>query len=100
MDTSEGKQVWDYSIFVQGVFGRNRKVKRELFNIAKHLDSPLPLDQALALMDAKLVKLKFKGAYSYKLEERTGSVKNEGGFEIYTTNLFGNTKLLKEGTVN
>jgi hypothetical protein len=100
MNNDQGTEVFCYDIFVDGVFGRNRKAKREMFSVGKHLPAKLELSVALNLMDAKLKDLKFKGAYSYMLKERRGFVKNEGGFEIYTTNIFGDSIELRRGTVD
>ncbi len=97
MKNQDGRQVTCYYIHVNGVFGRNRKAKTETFDLAKHLDAPLQMEQVKELMEAKLSSLKFKSDYTYKVVERTGHVKNEGGTEIYTTNLFGGQKVLLSG---
>jgi hypothetical protein len=97
---SDGKQVYCYDLHVNGVFGRNRKAKREMFKLAKHLDSTLTTEQALALAEVKLKEIKLKGSYSYSLTERIGRVKSDSGFEIYTTDLFGGSKTLSRGSGN
>jgi hypothetical protein len=97
---TDGKQVYCYDLHVNGVFGRNRKAKREMIKLAKHLDAALTLEQALALADAKLKEIKLKGEYRYSVTERIGRVKNDSGFEIYTTDLFGGSKTLTQGNGN
>lgn len=97
MHNDDGKLVYTYDLFLNGIFGRNRKAKRELFTVAKHLDKPLTDSEAIALMEAKIKDIKVKGSYTYRLVERHGRLKNEGGFEIYTTGLFTDTRDIVQG---
>lgn len=92
MNNDDGKLVYTYDLFINGIFGRNRKAKRELFTVAKYLDKPLTDSEAIALMEAKIKDIKLKGSYTYKLAERQGRLKKEGGFEIYTTSLFSDSR--------
>lgn len=76
------KVVNEYRVFVVGLFGRNRSVKREGFSLVE-----LPVDQAL-LNESDLDKLVAEKIASIKLKYGTVSVnvnevtyKNEYGFE-------------------
>ncbi len=82
------KPVICYYFFIKGLFGRNRKVKQEMFYVKKYAELPLTKDQAIALMNEKLKELKPKGQHFVKLLSRNGTLKNDNGFEIYTTALF------------
>ena len=51
-----------YSLFVHGLFGRNRTAKREFFDlIEKHVGEPILTDSELTpLVDAKLTDIRLK----------------------------------------
>lgn len=90
--------VYDYNLHVNGIFGRKRKAQRELFTIVKHSAEKLSADEVKVLMDKKLAEIKLKGKYS--LQERVGTIENDGGFEIYSTNLFlGDSSYLFSGVM-
>jgi hypothetical protein len=51
----------DYQIMVSGVWGRNRKVKRELFKLERVLATmPIPLDKLQEMARAKMREIKLR----------------------------------------
>lgn len=95
----DGALVFCYDVYVNGLFGRNRKIKHEGFSLAKHLSNKLTIAEVHALMEAKLKAIKLKGSYSFSLVERQGRLKNENGVEIYRTGLFTDRKTLIKGDI-
>mgnify|MGYP003645050453 CR=1 FL=1 len=88
-----------YYFFIKGVFGRNRKEKQELFYVKKYSPTKLDLETVKSLMNEKLKELKPKGEFTVKLIAREGTLKNDGGFETYTTQLMVDNALLLEKRV-
>lgn len=86
-----------YYFFVKGLFGRNRKVKTEMFYVKKHSLTPLTPEEARELMNEVLkTEVKPKGEYQVKLVEHNGTLENDSGVQIYSTNLFGAKTLFLE----
>jgi len=83
------REVLTYSLLVHGIFGRNRRVKRELFILAKHQAEPLTMEQLMPLMRAKLavIKLKPGGAFHVREQPMTLEVR-EMGERTYTVESF------------
>lgn len=73
------KTVYDYDLHVSGLFGRNRKAKREMFTVSR-LGEKLTLEDAIKLAEAKLKEIKLSGVFS--LYEREGTIDEDG---IYST---------------
>jgi hypothetical protein len=84
-----------YFFYIKGLFGRNRKVKTESFYIKKHTTEKIDLETLNKLMSDMLRNtVKPKGEFQVKLMERVGTLENDNGIEIYSTNLIGGQKTL------
>lgn len=90
----EKTNVTCYYFFISGLFGRNRKVKQEMFYVKKQSEVKLDLEHVKALMNEKLKELKPKGEFIVKLIERDGTIENDSGVQIYTTKIEFNKKPL------
>ena len=83
------REVLTYSLAVRGVFGRNRKSKFEMFTLAKHQAEPLPLEQLMAMMRAKLVEMKVKPGAKVSVREQPMTLEvREMGERTYTVESF------------
>ena len=61
------KQVYEYTIYIKGIFGRNRSVKFQGFPLFKgmnDLDTMMEVDQAKQLFESRLPFLGFKKGYA------------------------------------
>lgn len=90
------KTVYCYDLHVNGLFGRNRKVKRESLNVVKHSETKLSLDVVIELAKKELERLKLKG--NFALYEREGTIENDNGCEIYSTMLAFGAKPIWNGS--
>jgi hypothetical protein len=52
------KNVFDYTLYVKGIFGRNRTSKFQGFPLAKEQENKLPLETVRLLMEQNMPKLK------------------------------------------
>ena len=101
METSSERKVLRYECRVNGLFGRNRKVKFEIFALVKECDpaAPMVLDALMPIFRAKLAEIKFKGGVaSIDVSPITLTVYS-GGERTYTTEsyaLLSSTKLYSE----
>lgn len=90
------KTVYCYDLHVNGLFGRNRKVKRDMLTVVKHNENKLDLEAVIELAKKELERVKLKG--SFALYEREGTIENDGGIEIYSTKLVFGAKPIWTGT--
>jgi hypothetical protein len=97
---SNKRTIYTYHLSLNGLFGRNRKVKHDMFKLIDDLSEPLTREAALALADNKIKELKVKGQAHYFLYEREGTVEYDSGIRIYSTDLFGGQKEIQRGTIN
>ena len=70
----ETRTVNKYSVFVHGLFGRNRTAKREVFNLTEiPVDDPILMDTELSrIVDAKLLEIRLKhGSISVTVNQVT-----------------------------
>lgn len=91
---------WVYTMYVQGVFGRNRKVKVEavvLAEVEKAKPQPM-LPELTPRLDAALVKLRMKGPHVVKIvrTEETVTPASEGRLGCRSFMMFKGVELLKE----
>lgn len=68
---SNKRNALNYVLWVNGLFGRNRRVKTDSFPLAEGVDSSTPkaLDDLMPLFRAKLAEIKFKRGVA-RLEEQ------------------------------
>lgn len=90
----EKTNVTCYYFFINGLFGRNRKAKQEMFYVVKHSPVKVDLEQVKALMNEKIKALKPRGEFVVKLVEQDGTIENDSGVNIYTTKIEFNKKPL------
>ena len=62
------REVFDYVLYVRGVFGRNRKEKRETFRIYRAPDTLVNLDKILADAMAKCAEIKLKAGATIAID--------------------------------
>lgn len=87
----ENKQiVYDYDLHVNGIYGRKRKIQRDLFNLVSRSPTKVPLAEVEAALAKKLAEIKLVG--SYRVFEREGELDDH----FYTTKLvFGARPILQ-----
>ena len=84
----EERKILRYKLVVKGLYGRNRKVKFELFTLVKECDpaTPKTLDELMPMYKAKLVEIKFKGGSAWIEEDPiTLNTHDMGDGKSYTT---------------
>jgi len=85
------KNVYDYRLYVKGIFGRNRTIKFQSFELTLDSEMPLTPESILTLAETKLNTIKLKGPYWFKVVEQLCNI--EGDFKSFM--LFSD-KVLKE----
>lgn len=71
VERSDKRTVYDYSVWVRGVFGRNRTVKFATFTVARReADARLTDEEAIALMRAKVSEIRLKAGSLMGVDER------------------------------
>jgi coenzyme F420-reducing hydrogenase alpha subunit len=83
-----------YYFFITGLFGRNRKVKQDMFYVKRQSEVKLDLEQVKDLMNEKIKTLKPKGEFTIKLLEQNGTIENDSGVQIHTIKIEFNKKPL------
>jgi hypothetical protein len=91
------KQVFTYTLFVKGVFGRNRTVKFESFDLTGDNDAPLNLDDIGLLATQKAEEINLRKGSWFKIAERKEMISQDGIFAVRKTDLFGDQKVITEG---
>lgn len=69
MKPGETKAVVEYSMHVVGLWGRNRKMKRELFSLKELCEQPLSMDEVRTLARAKCLEIKLKPGAKLQVRE-------------------------------
>jgi len=92
-------KVYDYILFVDGLFGKNRKPRTEVFDLAKDQMKPLTLEQVTELYQKKIASLNLRGKVSLKVTEQPCETENMGGYTSKQFMLFTDKQLIKE-TIN
>jgi hypothetical protein len=80
-----------YDMRVNGLFGRNRKVKSESFKLAEvPADAPLAVETVRELATKKLNEVKVKGRAAIRVMERAQSVelRESSGGSLYEVRSF------------
>lgn len=72
-------KVYEYRLFIKGLFGRNRKVKFESFLLTEDKESQLSVEELEKLLEAKLKELKVKGVALIKVVETPCEIENMDG---------------------
>ena len=89
------RKVYDLTLVVKGVFGRNRNVKFETFKIERReADARFTNEAAIAAAQAKIIEIKLKFG-QYKVVER--EVEIEGVWERFA--LFSGERAIASGSV-
>lgn len=70
-----------YTLWLEGTWGRNRKAKRENFELVE-VENELTNDELKIKLESKLSQLKPKGEYSIKVTVSDMFIKNCGGVQI------------------
>jgi hypothetical protein len=86
------QQVFDYTLYVSGIFGRNRTKKFKGFPLLKDSPSQISLENLLALMDSTLNQIKLKPGAHIKVVEQPVTI--EGEFKTFMC--FSDITLLKK----
>jgi len=94
----EPRQVFAYSLYIKGVFGKNRSVKFKGFPLIIDCDNKMTMNQLQPLLDDKINKLKPKSPAWFKLVEREETLEKLDGYEIRTAALYQG-KILVEKTI-
>ncbi len=84
------REILRYQLCVKGIFGRNRKVKFEIFTLVKECDpsKPMTLDALMPLYRAKLAEIKFKGGVARITEDPLTVEENVIGTKVFTSESF------------
>lgn len=84
---SEKQNVFDYTLFIKGLFGRNRSIKFDSFKLAEDCAEKMPLDQVRKLTEEKIGKLKPKGNYWIKVCEYPSEIELMDGVRFKSTRI-------------
>jgi len=100
------KQIFTYTLYISGVFGRNRKAKREHLKLYEaEQDKAQPADAELReLAQSKLAQIKAKPGLTWKIvkqAEKLQSYETEDGSVLETRSfqLFTDQTVLASGAV-
>lgn len=89
---------YDYTVWVTGVFGRNRSTKFEGFKIAEDLPEPLSDSEVLERAEKILKDKKVRPGAKYKIAEQPLELKKEGIFTVKSFRLMSD-RVIKVGIV-
>lgn len=81
------KNVTDYTLFIKGLFGRNRTVKFESFKLAEDCETPKTLEEIRLLTESKLAALKPKGSFWFKVCRYESELHDEDGYKWKSTRI-------------
>lgn len=81
------KNVTDYTLFIKGLFGRNRTVKFESFKLAEDCETPKTIEEVRILAEQKLAALKPRGNYWFKVCQYQSELHNEDGYQWKSTRI-------------
>lgn len=101
METNK-KEVWDYTLYIKGIYGRNRSVKFGNFDLVKQSEEKRDHAQVLELAREKIQSLKPKGSYWFKVMENPMTIRQEDGYQVLEFKLMSGIQLHAEqvqGTV-
>ena len=99
IDTMENKTVYDYTVYVKGLFGRNKSVKFKSFDMLMDSESALTLEQVRERLPSVLAAIKIKGEAFIKVCVQKSEVERHEGYATKTTNLFADSATLIQETV-
>jgi hypothetical protein len=89
-------QVYTYMLSISGLFGRNRKFKRDMFDLVEDSEKQLDINELRTILDAKLIALKIKGKANIRVSEQPMKLTREDGFISREFQMFSNRVLLNE----
>jgi hypothetical protein len=90
------KKVYDYTLYVKGIFGRNRKVKFQSFRLSSDNEAQKNAADVLQLAEEMLSKIKLKGNYWFKICEQPCELEKRGEYETKVFQLYSDTVLKEE----
>ena len=95
------EQVFAYSLYIKGIWGRNRSVKFKGFPIVQDVKEKLTLEQLRPVIDERLAKLKPKSPFYYKVTERPETLEKMDGIIIRTCRIMlgGGDHILEQKTL-
>lgn len=76
------KTVYTYTLYIKGVFGRNRSVKFHGFDVLEESDKPIGDAKAIAMAEKTFLAAKVKGRATVKLVECPQTLEQDGIFEV------------------
>lgn len=96
--TRTTRSVLTYTLYVAGLFGRNRTAKRKGFKMAEvDATSPISLPDLQARMKEMIVQLKVKQGAQVSIYENPETVEDRSdGLSVRTFQCFAGQTLLKE----
>lgn len=90
-------QVYSYRVYVKGLFGRNRKIKFEGFDVGVDLPEKLTLEEAKSRMEYVLKTIvKPKGDYFLKLSEQPMTLEKHDGYKTREFKMYSGIDLFSE----
>lgn len=92
------KNVFAYTLFVNGLFGKNRKVKHDNFVLAQDCEQALTPGQVKALAEEKIASLKVKMG-TWRMTEQPVVLDTTSGYAARSFKLFTDKEVLS-GRVN
>lgn len=75
-------QVYDYSLFIKGLFGRNRSIKFDSFRLIENCLEKQSVEEIKQLAEEKLIKLKPKGSYFSRWQNILQRLKTIAAYEL------------------
>lgn len=95
MPNENEQQVYHYSLYVIGLFGKNRKAKKEMLEL---FDNPgiqaNPEVVRTKFVDAKLAEIKAKPGLRWQVIEQPMTVSRENGFITRKFECFTHSRIL------
>ena len=90
-------KVYDYTLYIKGLFGRNRKVKFQGFPLIENSENQFSADGLRALMEAKIASIKPKGQFYLKVIETPCEIEMMDGIEFKSHIIkFGTPPMIQE----
>lgn len=80
---------FEYYIWVQGLYGRNRSIKSQVFDLVKDLDKPKPAREVLEMAAKKIREINLRGKAAIRVCEQPYKLTIDNGIRIseYAINL-------------
>lgn len=90
-------KVYDYTLYIKGLFGRNRKVKFQGFPLIENSENQFSADGLRALMEAKINSIKPRGQFILKVIETPCELEMMDGVQFKSHIIkFGTPPMIQE----